>query len=198
VVKEIITANKQITVAALRNNAGAGGAVMAAACDYVLARDGVVLNAHYKTMGLYGSEYWTYVLPRRVGVQRAQQLIDDCLPTLAREAYEMGLANLLLPESWIDYHLELEKICQGLAAADQWKQRIAIKNQERKRDEAERPLQAYRDEELRHMRATFFNPHSEFHKARRNFVYKTPATETPLRIAPHRLDVKREESKRLA
>lgn len=198
VVKEIITAGKQITVAALRTNAGAGGAVMAAACDYVLVRDGVVINAHYKTMGLYGSEYWTYVLPRRVGVQKAQRLIDECLPTLAREAYEMGLANLLLPESWIDYHLELEKVCHGLAVHDQWKQRIAIKNQERKRDEAERPLQSYRDEELRHMRATFFNPHSEFHQARKNFVYKTAATETPLRIAKHRAGANREEERRLA
>jgi putative two-component system hydrogenase maturation factor HypX/HoxX len=58
-----------------------------------------------------------------------------------------------------------------------------------------RPLQAYRDEELRHMRATFFNPHSEFHSARRDFVYKAAATSTPLRIAVHRRnDAGRESS----
>jgi putative two-component system hydrogenase maturation factor HypX/HoxX len=35
-------------------------------------RDGVMLNPHYKNMGnLYGSEYWTYLLPRRVGDQGA-------------------------------------------------------------------------------------------------------------------------------
>jgi putative two-component system hydrogenase maturation factor HypX/HoxX len=100
----------------------------------------------------------------------------------------MGLANLLLPESWSDYHQELEKVCLGLAAGRQWKKRMATKQKERQRDEAIRPLQAYRDDELQHMRATFFNPHSEFHQARRDFVYKMPFTATPLRLAPHRLD----------
>jgi putative two-component system protein, hydrogenase maturation factor HypX/HoxX len=33
--------------------------MMALAADRVYARDGVVLNPHYKGMGLYGSEYWT-------------------------------------------------------------------------------------------------------------------------------------------
>ncbi|MBC7982458.1 MAG: enoyl-CoA hydratase/isomerase family protein, partial [Candidatus Obscuribacterales bacterium] len=186
VVREIITTDKQLTVAALRTNAGAGGAVMAAACDYVFVRSGVVLNVHYQTMGLHGSEYWTYLLPRRVGVARARQLTEECLPILASEAQGMGFANHMLPESWAAYHFELEELCQGLAARGQWKQRIAIKFKERGRDEAIRPLQAYRDEELRHMRATFFNPQSEFHQARRDFVLKAAPDSTPLRIAPHR------------
>jgi putative two-component system hydrogenase maturation factor HypX/HoxX len=29
-------------------------------------RAGAVLNPHYRLMGLHGSEYWTYTLPRRV------------------------------------------------------------------------------------------------------------------------------------
>ena len=58
----------QITIAAMQGNAGAGGAFLALAADRVYARDGVILNPHYKGMGnLYGSEYWTYLLPRRVG-----------------------------------------------------------------------------------------------------------------------------------
>ncbi len=56
---------------ALRGNAGAGGCFLALACDRVWAHEGVVLNPHYKNMGnLYGSEYWTYTLPRRVGPAR--------------------------------------------------------------------------------------------------------------------------------
>ena len=40
----------------------------ALAADRVYARDDVVLNPYYRHMGgLYGSEYWTYLLPRRVG-----------------------------------------------------------------------------------------------------------------------------------
>ena len=41
--------------------------MLALGADRVLLRDGIVLNPHYRTMGLFGSEYWTYVLPRRVG-----------------------------------------------------------------------------------------------------------------------------------
>ena len=52
-------------MAALGGNAGAGGCFLARAADLVWVRDGVMLNPHYKNMGnLYGSEYWTYLLPR--------------------------------------------------------------------------------------------------------------------------------------
>ena len=59
--------DRHLVIAALQGNAGAGGVYMALAADQVWARDGVVLNPHYKNMGnLYGSEYWTYLLPRRL------------------------------------------------------------------------------------------------------------------------------------
>ena len=62
-------------IAGLRGNAGAGGAMLALAADHVYARSGVVLNPHYRSMGdLYGSEYWTYTLPRRVRQRRALEL----------------------------------------------------------------------------------------------------------------------------
>ena len=54
-------------VVAVGGNAGAGGVMLALGADRVVLRDGVVLNPHYRTMGLFGSEYWTYVLPRRIG-----------------------------------------------------------------------------------------------------------------------------------
>ena len=58
----------KLTVAAVRGNAGAGGAFLALAADHVWMRPGVVLNFHYRNMGnLYGSELWTYTLPRRIG-----------------------------------------------------------------------------------------------------------------------------------
>src|SRR5690606_33284723 len=91
VVKEIIDSPKQMTIAALRNNAGAGGAIMALACDEVIIRDGVVLNPHYKSMGLYGSEYWTYLLPRRIGGKVAEKIMNECQPMLAAEAMELGM-----------------------------------------------------------------------------------------------------------
>lgn len=63
----ILRNDRQLTISALGANAGAGSAFLALAADRVIARAGVVLNPHYKTMrNLYGSELLTYVLPRLV------------------------------------------------------------------------------------------------------------------------------------
>ena len=69
-VEAILTTTGQLTVAALAGNAAAGGLMLALAADYVWCRAGAVLNPHYRLMGLHGSEYWTYTLPRRVGAPR--------------------------------------------------------------------------------------------------------------------------------
>ena len=80
VVLQILSA-RQFVIAGLRGNAGAGGVMLALAADQVYAREGVVLNPHYRTMGnLYGSEYWTYTLPRRVGRPRAREITTACQP----------------------------------------------------------------------------------------------------------------------
>ena len=72
---EILNTMSHLVIAGLRGNAGAGGAMLALAADHVYARSGVVLNPHYRSMGeFYGSEYWTYTLPRRVGQKRALEL----------------------------------------------------------------------------------------------------------------------------
>ena len=83
----------QLVVAALRGNAGAGGVMLALAADHVYARQGVVLNPHYRSMGnLYGSEYWTYTLPRRVG-EDAARLTTARQPMGVDEAVEIGLLD---------------------------------------------------------------------------------------------------------
>lgn len=186
VVEEIIRTDGQVTVAVLRTNAGAGGAVMAAACDQVWIRSGVVLNVHYQTMGLYGSEYWTYVLPKRVGVENAQRLMQECMPTLASEAQDMGLADLVLPEQWSECQREIDRLCVELSEGARSSRELAAKAKARAWDERCKPLQTYRDEELSHMQRTFYDPNSSYHEARRNFVYKQAAEATPLRIATHR------------
>jgi putative two-component system protein, hydrogenase maturation factor HypX/HoxX len=187
-VEEIIKTDRQLTVAAVRSNAGAGGAVLAAACDHVWIRNGVVLNVHYQTMGLYGSEYWTYVLPRRVGAAHAQQLAEECMPTLAQEARASGLADLLLPEQWHNCHREIDRLGVELSSSSLHKRQLATKLKDRARDERRKPLQTYRDEELRLMYRTFYDPSSSYHEARRAFVHKSVATQTPSRLAAHRMD----------
>ena len=94
--REIITCTSQLVVASMRGNAGAGGVMLALGADRVVARDGIVLNPHYATMGLYGSEYWTYVLPRRVGETEAAVLTGECLPIDAAAAGRIGLVDDVL------------------------------------------------------------------------------------------------------
>ena len=79
--------------------AGAGGVFLALAADRVWARQGVVLNPHYKNMGnLYGSEYWTYLLPRRLKGTTAQALMNHRLPVGAGRALQMGLVDRVLAD----------------------------------------------------------------------------------------------------
>ena len=61
-------------ISALRGDAAAGGVPLALAADYVVGREDIVLNPYYQHMGgLYGSEYWTYLLPRRIGAEMTAQ-----------------------------------------------------------------------------------------------------------------------------
>ena len=70
-VRDIVQTDSHLVVSALAGDAAAGGVPLALAADYVVAREDVVLNPYYQHMGgLYGSEYWTYLLPRRVGRDR--------------------------------------------------------------------------------------------------------------------------------
>ncbi len=187
IVHWILTNTDQVTVAALRCNAGAGGAVLSQACDYVVARSGVVLNTHYKTMGLYGSEYWTYVLPRRVGASFAQQLTEGCEPLLADEAQGRGMVDELLPEAWNLYHRELSEFCQALLEdSGVFQQSLEQKRAARERDERQRPLAHYRREELRRMKAIFDDPKSDYHRLRHQFVCKLWCGKTPRRLQRER------------
>lgn len=182
VVHEIITMDNKLTVAGLRNNAGAGGAMMPLACDSVCARNGVVLNPHYLTMGLFGSEYWTYLLPKRVGASKAKELTEGCMPILASHARDIGMVDKVFPEDWELYHQTLQLECEAMARDDVFIPMLAQKNARRAADEKVQPLETYRTIELRKMKAIFDNPESEYHSLRYNFVYKVSCGRTPARL----------------
>src|SRR5690606_36067177 len=158
-----------LTIAALRNNAGAGGAILPLACDRVVIRSGVVLNPHYENMGLYGSEYWTYLLPKKVGAELAFKLTRECQPMLASEAFNLGLADTLFEGDWEKFHTHLYELVERVSRADEYNEVLQVKRGERTADEAENPLEAYRQQELVKMRAIFYNPTSRYHRERRHF-----------------------------
>src|SRR4051794_32320138 len=95
VVREVIETDSHVVVSALSGDAAAGGVPFALAADHVMAREDVVLNPYYRHMGgLYGSEYWTYLMPRRVGRATADRLTSaPFTPVGTRAAVEMGLLD---------------------------------------------------------------------------------------------------------
>jgi len=173
-VEAVLRTTDRLVVAALGGNAAAGGVMLALAADEVWCRTGAVLNPHYRRMGLYGSEYWTYTLPRRVGSETAQRLTTEALPVSAATAARIGLVDRLVPAPVREFAAEVEHMAAALAAAPDLGRRIAVKAAARQADEARRPLAEYRRAELARMRAIFFDPHASYHALRSAFVRKLP------------------------
>jgi putative two-component system hydrogenase maturation factor HypX/HoxX len=183
----ILSLCDRLVVAALRGNAGAGGCFLALAADAVWAHAGVVQNPHYKNMGnLYGSEYWTYLLPRRVGEAQARALMRGRLPLGAREALRLGLVDALLADGADGFDAALREHAAALAAAPDLGARIAAKANRRAADESVKPLSAYRSEELRLMHLNFYGFDPSYHVARHHFVHRKPHAWTPRHLALHR------------
>ncbi len=191
---EIITTESHITVSALQGNAGAGGVFLARAADHVWARSGVVLNPHYKDMGnLFGSEYWTYLLPKRVGEARAHRITQARLPMGTVEANELGLLDAYFAIDNVAFVEQLKQRAKLLAEDPALAEKLEQKRVTRQADEQEKPLAEYRREELERMNLNFYGFDPSYHVARYNFVYKVPKSRTPVTIAHHR-DIRRRNS----
>lgn len=185
VTRTLIEATGTLVIALMRGNAGAGGVFMALAADLVWARRGVVMNPHYKNMGnLYGSEYWTYLLPRRGA--SAERVMGRRLPMSAQDAQAALLVDELLegdPETCLEAALARAR---QLAASPQLPQRLQAKQARRAHEEQQRPLAAYRADELARMRRNFYGFDPSYHIARSNFVHRVPHSWTPRHLALHR------------
>ena len=184
---DILTTDSHLTLAALQGNAGAGGVFLALAADATHARRGVVLNPHYRNMGnLYGSEYWTCLLPRRLGAEAASALMQRRLPLDADGALALGLIDGAAGPSREDFLAHVRAAAAALAEPDGFEARLAARRARRARDEAERPLARVRADELAHMRMNFYGFDPSYHVARYRFVHRTPQAWTPLYLARHR------------
>ncbi|MFZ5539210.1 MAG: hydrogenase maturation protein [Pseudomonadota bacterium] len=187
VCEAILTTTDRVTIAALQGNAGAGGCFLALTCDEVWARDGVILNPHYRNMGnLYGSEYWTYTLPRRARRGDPRAVMNHRLPISAREAQSFGLVDAVIEGDRAGFLDEVRLRARGVARGRSFAARIDAKRSRRARDEAEKPLAKYREEELAQMRRNFYGFDPSYHVARAYFVRHTPPSWTPRHLAIHR------------
>ena len=147
----------QTTIAVLNSSAGAGGAVLSACFDVVLARPSINLNYHYGAMGLSGSELRSLVLPLRAGEQAAEQLLTDRLPISPMAAQRLGLVDGIGPDNPV--------------AFDRWAREVAAQV-------ADRPPRAlppvdttpYRERELADMWHDIFQDRHGFEARRRRFL----------------------------
>ncbi|MRI58647.1 MAG: hydrogenase [Epsilonproteobacteria bacterium] len=179
-VRTILFSEDILAITAFRANAGAGGVFLGLAADIVAARKGVVLNPHYKTLGLSGSEFHTYTLPRRVGEEMARKLLDEALPISAEKAKEIGMVDRLFNDL-----SEVEAFALELVEdEDRYYDLLDAKRDRLEADEEriEKLLQA----ELTKMYPQFWDESSPFHELRRQFVYKICPAQTPKRLAKHR------------
>ncbi|HTZ00425.1 MAG TPA: hydrogenase maturation protein [Rhodocyclaceae bacterium] len=183
----ILRRTDRLVIAALQGNAGAGGCFLARAADLVWVRDGIVLNPHYKNMGnLYGSEFWTYLLPARVGEQGAKDLMGRRLPMTGREAVACGFYDACLAAEPAAFRVDVARRARELAAAGDLRLRLQEKGERRARDEAQKPLAAWRAEELAQMARNFYGFDPSYHVARWHFVRRSPQSWTPRHLARHR------------
>ena len=187
VASAVLHTTDKLVISALEGNAGAGGVFLALAADQVFMRDGVVLNPHYKNMGnLFGSEYWTYVLPRRIGPDRVEAVMASRLPMGVTAARRLGLADSVLPNARLVFRAAMRVHAERLATDPALAHLLADKQARRMRDEAEKRLAAYRAEELERMRLAFYGFDPSYHVARWRFITREPIARTPLHLARHR------------
>src|SRR5215813_8981196 len=97
-------------IAAVAGHAVAGGLELACWCDLRVVEEDAVFGVFCRRWGVPLIDGGTVRLPRLVGMSRALDMILTGRPVGAREAYEMGLANRVVPNG------ESLRVAQELAA----------------------------------------------------------------------------------
>ncbi len=103
----------QPTIAKVRGIAAGAGMNMALLCDLLVAGDTARFSEIFARRGLTIDFGGSFVLPRRVGLQRAKELtlLADIID--AQEAERIGLVNRVVPDAELD------------AFVDEWATRLA-------------------------------------------------------------------------
>jgi 2-(1,2-epoxy-1,2-dihydrophenyl)acetyl-CoA isomerase len=85
------------------NGVAAGiGCSLALACDMVIAAEDASLTELFVGIGLVMDGGSTYFLPRLVGMARAFELATTGRKVMAKEAFEIGLVNKVVPAGRLD------------------------------------------------------------------------------------------------
>ncbi|MEV5328125.1 crotonase/enoyl-CoA hydratase family protein [Nonomuraea sp. NPDC052634] len=93
-------------IAAVAGHAVAGGLELALWCDLRVAEEDAVFGVFCRRWGVPLIDGGTVRLPRLIGTSRAMDMILTGRPVGGREAYEIGLANRLVPTGTTRRHAE--------------------------------------------------------------------------------------------
>lgn len=85
-------------VAVIQGFALGGGLELALACDILIMNEGAKIGFPEVTLGLFPSFGGTQRLSRSIGFYRAKEMIFSGSFYSAREAFQMGLANAVVPK----------------------------------------------------------------------------------------------------
>jgi len=179
IVEIILTSNKYF-ISAIKGNCGAGGVTMAISSDYVISKESVIFNMHYKGMGLYGSEYWTYILPKRIGKKKTKELVDNVLPIDTIYAKKIGLIDEYINENSYAFEQDILKYINSCIINNI---NILIEDKKKTINEDFDKIQKCRYNELKIMKENFFDKNSSYHELRSNFVKKINPLKTPNNIS---------------
>lgn len=84
-------------VAQVQGNAYGAGAILAFQCDLALAAEAATFSLSFRHVGLIPDTGGTWLLPRRVGLQRAKHLAWTAAPFTAADAAQWGLVLRSVP-----------------------------------------------------------------------------------------------------
>ncbi|MFF4351752.1 enoyl-CoA hydratase/isomerase family protein [Streptomyces sp. NPDC001530] len=113
IVRALTGAAKPV-VAAVNGVAAGAGFGFALAADYRIVADTAAFNTSFAGVALTADSGISWTLPRVVGPGRAADLLLFPRSITAQEAYELGIANRLVPAA--ELRTEAEKVARGLAS----------------------------------------------------------------------------------
>ncbi len=100
-------------IAKVRGYAIGGGNVLCTLCDLTIAAESAIFGQVGPRMGSVDPGWGTAYLARIVGEKRAREMWYLCRRYTAREAYEMGLVNKVVPDDQLD--AEVDAWCDEIA-----------------------------------------------------------------------------------
>ncbi len=106
------------TICAVQGAAAGGGFSLAISCDLLIASESAKFTMAYTKSGLTPDGSSTYFLPRRVGIQRAMDLVLTNRLLTALEALDWGLVARVVEDDQLQQ--AAEKLASKMASGPTW------------------------------------------------------------------------------